>query len=148
VHCRFFSTERKCTSSSNTTLLGPPPSKQNGRHGESPKPGPPFKKIQEAAVQSEVKDSGRRWLWAFLAVIVLAQFYVVRELLAAFAIFALGFAVLAAVLASIYMLQKAGELAVARLAALRHPVINMAKATNMASVASMASVGRENRKAA
>ena len=99
-------------------------------------------------MQSKLKDTGRIWLWAFLAVIVLAQFYVVRELLAAFAIFALGFAALAAVAGTLYLLQKTGELALARLAALRHPVINMAKATNMASVANLTSVGQENRKAA
>jgi hypothetical protein len=99
-------------------------------------------------VQAISKDSGRMWLLAFLAVIVLAQFYVVRELLAAFAFFALGFAVLLAVVAGLYMLQKTWELAVVRLAAFRHPVINMAKVTNMASVANMASVGRDNRKAA
>jgi hypothetical protein len=104
--------------------------------------------ILEAAVGSKLKDTGRMWLWAFLAAIALAQFYVVRELLAAFAIFALGFAALAGVVASLYILQKAMELAVARLAALRHPVINIAKVTNMASVASMASVGPDNRKAA
>lgn len=94
------------------------------------------------------KDAGRIWLWAFLAVIALAQFYVVRELLAAFAIFALGFAALAAVVGTLYLLQKTGELAVARLAALRHPVISMAKVTNMASVANLTSVGQEDRKAA
>jgi hypothetical protein len=105
-------------------------------------------KAQEAAVQSKFKDTGRMWLWAFLAVIALAQFYVVRELLAAFAIFALGFAALAAVVASLYMLQRTWELAVVRLVALRHPTISMARVTNMASVASMASVGPDNRKAA
>ena len=73
---------------------------------------------------------------------VLAQFYVVRELLAAFAIFALGFAALLAVIAGLYMLQKTLELAVGRLAALRQPVINMAKVTNMASIST------DNRKAA
>jgi hypothetical protein len=104
--------------------------------------------IQEAAVHSELKDTGRIWLWAFLAVIALAQFYVVRELVAAFAIFALGFVALAAVVGSVYLLRRTWELAVARIAALRHPVITMAKVTNMASVASMASVGPDNRKAA
>lgn len=95
-----------------------------------------------------LKDNGRIWLSLFLAVIALAQFYVVRELLAAFAIFAFGFAALAAVIGALYLLQKTGELAVARLAALRHPVISMAKVTNMASVANLTSVGQENRKAA
>jgi hypothetical protein len=99
-------------------------------------------KNQEAAVQSKFKDTGRIWLWAFLAVIALAQFYIVRELLAAFAIFVLGFAALAFVVASLYVLQKSWELAVARLAALRQPVINMASVTNMAAVS------RDGRKAA
>jgi CHASE2 domain-containing sensor protein len=93
-------------------------------------------KTQEAAVHSKPKDTGRIWLWGFLAVIALAQLYVVRELLAALAIFTLGFAALAFVVASLYMLQKSWELAVARLAALRHPVMTMA------------SVNRENQKAA
>ena len=99
-------------------------------------------------VQAISKDSGRMWLLAFLAVIVLAQFYVFRELLAAFAFFALGFAILLAAVAGLYLLQKTWELAIMRLAALRHPVINIAKVTNMATVASMASVGPDNRKAA
>jgi len=87
-------------------------------------------------VQSKLKDTGRNWLWGFLAVIALAQLYAVRELLAAFAIFTLGFAALAFVVASLYMLQKSWELAVSRLAALRHPVM------------SMASVNRETQKTA
>lgn len=99
-------------------------------------------------MQSKFKDTGRNWLWGFLAVIALAQLYVVRELLAAFALFALGFAALAFVVASLYLLQKSWELAVARLAALRQPVISMAAAANMASVGNIASVSRENQKAA
>ena len=94
------------------------------------------------------KDTGRIWLWGFLAVIALAQLYVVRELLAAFALFAVGFAALAFVVASLYLLQKSWELAVARLAALRQPVISMAAVANMASVGNLASVNHENQKAA
>jgi hypothetical protein len=99
-------------------------------------------------VQSKLKDTGRIWLWGFLAVIALAQLYVVRELLAAFALFALGFAALAFVVASLYMLQKSWELGVARLAALRQPVINLATVANMATVGNVANVSRENQKAA
>jgi hypothetical protein len=99
-------------------------------------------------LQSKQEDTGRIWLWGFLAVIALAQLYVVRELLAAFALFALGFAALALVVASLYMLQKSWELAVTRLAALRQPVINIASVANMASVGNMANVSRENQKAA
>lgn len=99
-------------------------------------------------MQSKFKDTGRIWLWGFLAVIALAQLYVVRELLAAFALFALGFAALAVVVASLYLLQKSWELAVARLATLREPVISMAAVANMASVGNIATVSRENQKAA
>jgi hypothetical protein len=99
-------------------------------------------------VQTKLKDTGRIWLWGFLAVIALAQLYVVRELLAAFALFALGFAALALVVACLYLLQKSWELAVARLAAFRQPVINMATVASMASVDNMANVSRENQKAA
>ncbi len=99
-------------------------------------------------MQSKLKDTGRIWLWGFLAVIALAQFYVVRELLAAVALFAIGFAALAFVVASLYMLQKSWELAVARISAFRRPVISMARVANMASVGTMVGAGRENQKAA
>jgi hypothetical protein len=91
---------------------------------------------QEAGMQTQLKDSGRKWLWGFLAVIGMSQLYVVRELLAALALFALGFTTIAFVVASLYMLQNCCELAVARLANIRRPVMNVA------------SVSRENQKAA
>lgn len=74
-------------------------------------------------------------LWGFLAVLVISQLYVVRELLAVFALFALGFAAIAFVVASLYMLQHCGELIAARFAGVRQPVINVA-------------ASRENQKAA
>jgi hypothetical protein len=92
--------------------------------------------VQEARVQTKLKDNGRIWLWGFLAVIVMSQVYVVQELLAAFVLFALGFAAIAFVVAGLYMLRHCWELAVARLADIRQPVMNVA------------SVSRENRKAA
>jgi hypothetical protein len=92
--------------------------------------------------QAKLMDKGRIWLWGFLAVIVLSQLYFVRELLAAFALFALGFVALAIVVAGLYMLQKSCEVGMARLAALRHPVIDMA------TVSTLATVRRENQKAA
>jgi hypothetical protein len=52
------------------------------------------------------------------------------------------------VVASLYMLQKSWELAVARLAALRHPVISIAGVANMASAGNLANISRENQKAA
>jgi hypothetical protein len=92
--------------------------------------------VQEARVQTKLKDNGRIWLWGFLAVIVMSQVYVVQELLAAFVLFALGFAAIAFVVAGLYMLQHCWELAVARLADIRQPVMNVA------------SVSRESQKAA
>ena len=86
--------------------------------------------------KSKDKDSGRKWLWGFLAAMVVSQIYVVRELLAVFALFALGFAAIAFVVASLYVLQNCWKLAVVRFADMRQPVMNMA------------SVNRENREAA
>ena len=96
----------------------------------------------------QMKDTRRSWLWWFLAIVAASQLYFVRELVAAFALFAIAFVAIAFVVASLYMLQKSWELAVARLVALRHPVINLARVTNMASVGNMASASRENQKAA
>jgi hypothetical protein len=81
---------------------------------------------QEAGVQAELKDNGRKWLWGFLVVIGMSQLYVVQELLVAFALFALGFAAIAFVVASLFMLQHCWELAVVRLADIRRPVVNVA----------------------
>jgi hypothetical protein len=66
-------------------------------------------------------------MWWFLGVVVALQLYFVWELLAAFALFALGFAAIAFVVASLYMLQKGWEVAVARVADSNHPVVNMAR---------------------
>ena len=77
-------------------------------------------------MQTNVKDNDRKWLWGFLAVIVMSQLYFVQELLAVFALFALGFAVIALVAASLYVLQHCWELAVVRLAGIRRPVMNVA----------------------
>jgi len=62
----------------------------------------------------KTKDNGRKWMWRFLAVLVALQLYFVRELLAAFALFALAFAAIAFVIVSLYMLQKSWEVAVGR----------------------------------
>ena len=70
-------------------------------------------------MQTKLKDNGSMWLWGFLAVIVMSQLYVVRELLAAFALFTLGFATIAFVVASLSVLQHCWELAAARLADIR-----------------------------
>jgi hypothetical protein len=63
------------------------------------------------------KDTRRKWMWLFLGVVAALQLYVVRELLAALALFALGFSAFAVCLGSLYMVQKGWESGVARLAA-------------------------------
>jgi hypothetical protein len=73
------------------------------------------------------KDKGRKWMWWFLGIVAAFQLYFVRELLAAFALFAVGFAVIAGLVAGVYMLQKSWEVAVARLAASAHPVVGFAR---------------------
>lgn len=100
------------------------------------------------ATQASSNDNRRVWLWSFLVVLVLSQLYFVRELLAAFVIFAIGFAVIAFLVVTLYMLQKSCELALARLATLRQPVMTIARVSNLASAGSMAIVTREDQKAA
>src|SRR5579872_1544703 len=75
----------------------------------------------------KIKDSKRKWMWWFLGVVIALQLYFVRELLAAFALFALGFAAIAFVIMSLYMLQKVWETGVQRLADSRHPVVDIAR---------------------
>ena len=75
----------------------------------------------------KTKDKSRKWMWWFLAVVVALQLYFVWELLAAFALFAVGFAAVGLVIASLYMLHKGWEVAVARIADSGHPVVSMAR---------------------
>jgi hypothetical protein len=72
-------------------------------------------------------DKGRKWMWWFLGALAAFQIYFVRELLAAFALFALGFAAIAFVVVSLYMAQKTWEVAVERIAASNNPVLNLAR---------------------
>lgn len=78
-------------------------------------------------MKTKTKDNGRKWMWWFLAVVVALQMYFVKELLAAFALFALGFAAIAAVVVAAYTLHKGWEVAVERLAESGYPVVNMAR---------------------
>jgi hypothetical protein len=66
-------------------------------------------------------------MWGFLAVGALLQMYFVRELLAAFALFAVLFAVIATVTVGIYVAQKGWELAVARAVVSNHPAVRLAR---------------------
>ena len=62
-------------------------------------------------------------MWGILAVIAALQVYIVQELLAAFALFALGFLAIAMVIGSVYMLHRAWALTVEKVADSRHPVM-------------------------
>ena len=62
-------------------------------------------------------------MWWLLGAIGAMQLYFVRELLAAFALFALGFLAIAGVVISLYALQRAWVVTVDRVADSRHPVM-------------------------
>lgn len=79
----------------------------------------------EPAASVVLNDRRRSWLWWFLAIVAVSQLYFVRELVGAYALFVLAFAVLAAVVVTLYMLYQVGELAFARLAALRNPALSV-----------------------
>src|SRR5258707_999230 len=69
----------------------------------------------------KTKDKSRKWMWGFLGMVLAMQMYFVRELLAAFALFALGFAAVASVVAALYMLHHGWAVAVERGGASQHP---------------------------
>jgi len=75
----------------------------------------------------KTQDQGRKWMWGLLGAIALFQMYFVRELLAAFALFAVVFAVIATFAVGIYVAQKSWELAVARVAESNHPAVHLAR---------------------
>jgi len=63
----------------------------------------------------KTEGKSRRWMWLLVGLVVALKFYFVQELVTAFVLFALGFAAIAFVIVSLYMLQKGWEVAVARL---------------------------------
>lgn len=75
------------------------------------------------SVKIKTEDKSRKWMWMFLAAVVSLQVYFVWELLAVFALFAIGFAAMAFVLGSLYMLHQGGALVAERIANGRRPVI-------------------------
>jgi hypothetical protein len=83
------------------------------------------------------EDKSRKWMWWILGIIAALQVYFVQELLAAFVLFALGFAAIASVIASLYMLHRTWAFTVERLADSRHPVMVAAR-HGMDSVEDMA----------
>jgi hypothetical protein len=71
----------------------------------------------------KTEDKGRKWMWMFLAALASLQIYFVWELLAVFVLFAMGFAAIAFVIGSLYMLHRGWALAVERIADSRHPIM-------------------------
>lgn len=69
------------------------------------------------------KDKSRKWMWLFLGSLAAVQLYAVQELLAAFALFALGFIAIALGIGTLYMLHRVWVVSVDRLADSRHPVM-------------------------
>ena len=74
-------------------------------------------------IRTRKQDKDRKWMWCLLGVIGALQLYFVRELLAAFALFAMGFLAIAGVIVSLYTLQRAWAVTVDRVADSRHPVM-------------------------
>jgi hypothetical protein len=70
-----------------------------------------------------VKDNLRKWMWLFLIVLGAFQLYAVRELLAAFAIFVLGFGAIALCVGTVYFLHKTWQAAVEWAMASQNPMI-------------------------
>src|SRR5215471_15525385 len=52
-----------------------------------------------------------KWTFCLLTILIASQFYLVQELLTAYALFAIGFAALTFVVLSLYLLQKGWEVA-------------------------------------
>jgi len=69
------------------------------------------------------KDKSRKWMWWFLGVVLAMQLYFVRELLAAFTLFVLGFAAITFVIVALYMLHQGWAVAVEKLAVSEHPAM-------------------------
>lgn len=69
------------------------------------------------------RDKSRKWMWWLLGSIAALQMYFVRELLAAFALFAMGFLAIAAIVVSLYTLHRVWAVTVDRVADSRHPVM-------------------------
>ena len=108
---------------------------QGGASKQVAKPEPPLRpgKSKGSKMATKAKDNWRKWMWMFLGVVAALQLYFVRELLAAFALFALGFAGIAVCLASLYLAQKGWELGVARLAASQNAWVLAARRATVVS---------------
>jgi hypothetical protein len=75
----------------------------------------------------KTSDKSRKWMWWILVIGMAMQLYFVRELLAAFALFALGFGSVAFVIGALYMLHQGWAVAVERVAESQHPAVAYTK---------------------
>ena len=82
---------------------------------------------QRIGDRMKTKDKSRKWMWWFLGMIGAMQLYFVRELLAAFALFVLGFGAIALVIGTLYLIHTGWAVAVERLAESKHPVVAYTK---------------------
>lgn len=76
---------------------------------------------------SSKRDKNRKWMWWVLGTIAALQLYFVREVLAAFALFAMGFLAIAGVVFTLYTLQRVWAVTVDRVADSKHPVLVAAR---------------------
>jgi len=99
------------------------------RYGKAVRSGQAKGRVQGQRIEDRMKtkDKSRKWMWWFLGVIGAMQLYFVRELLAAFALFVLGFGAIALGIGALYMMHTAWAVAVERLADSKHPVVAYAK---------------------
>jgi hypothetical protein len=82
---------------------------------------------QETGERMKVRDIGRKWMWWFLGALAAMQMYFVRELLAAYLLFSVGFLAVTMVVSSVYMLQKMWQAGVTRAARYSVPVLSLAR---------------------
>ena len=75
----------------------------------------------------KTNDKARKWMWWFLGTLALLQVYFVQELLAAFALFAIGFVAIGLVIGSLFMLHRGLAITVDRVADSGHPFVLAAR---------------------
>jgi hypothetical protein len=75
----------------------------------------------------KIRDGGRKWMWWFLGVLAAMQLYFVRELLAAYLLFSVGFVAVTMVVSSVYMLHKTWQAGLARAPRYAAPVLSLAR---------------------
>jgi hypothetical protein len=81
---------------------------------------------EETGAGMKIRDMGRKWMWWFLGVLAAMQIYFVRELLAAYLLFSVGFVAVTMVVSSVYMLHKTWQAGLARAARYSTPVLSLA----------------------